>query len=228
MQRSKIAKSKVAVDEELRELREKVYRKREPKRAATDTRKEYRLSAAGKYWSGPVHGWPNEGKPTFNKAGQKWMSLSRTLQLWAEYNLARDVQEADWPDLELETFEVSIKKIASPSAQPKDLSKLAIWHRKFDRYSPLISKADGLMKSGFDFKYLMEYRGYGEELPSHLKTRVSVVRGTPTYGMGTSEGDYITVAFIDDKDMVFARVALGDSVDLIVDDKGEIIYKKSL
>lgn len=204
-------------------------RKRSTKRAALDTRYEHRLSnGEGLYWTGPSHGpareWPRQGAPEFNKAGQKWASLSRTLQLWAEYNIAKAVQKADWPELKLEVFKVTIEPVEAPDAQPKDISKLVHWYAKRERYDSLLSQAERLVKDGYDFKYLLEYRGDGDELPSHLTMRVHIVKNH-SYGSGSQDGDYITVAFLEDKDMVFARVALGDRVKRILNAEADIIYE---
>ena len=201
---------------------------REPKRRPLDSRVEYRLSdGAGNYWSGSQAGagysWPESGEPVFNKVGGKWSSESRALQLWAEYNLARAVQGAAWPDLVLEKFEIVVKKAPAPTSQPMDLSKLVAWYQRFQKYTPLLSEATRLMKSGVDFKYLMEYRGDGSELPSHLKMHLHVVK-TTSYGMGRTDDHYITAAFFDDKDMIFARVALGDRVKHIITDDAVSIY----
>lgn len=198
-------------------------RRSEPKRGPLDGRVEYRLSDGnGRYWTGSHFDWPKKGKPIFNKLGGKWSSESRALQLWAEYNLARAVQGADWPDLVLEKFKIVINKAPNPSTKPIDLSKLVAWHSRFSKHHPLLAEAERLVKRGVNFKYLLEYRGDGMELPSHLKAHIHIVRN-PTFG--SDRDNFITAAFCDDKDMIFARVALGDRVKHIINDEAVTVYE---
>ena len=202
------------------------HRAPEPKRGAMDTRYEYRLSIGkDKYWTGPGGAnWPRKGNPKFNKAGQKWSSLSRTLALWSEYNLSREIQNADWPDLTLEKFEISVKKVEAEKETPADSSRLASWYTKHERYSPLLSHVERLLKTGYDFKYILEYMGEGDELPTHLKANIHISK-RHSYSVST-EGNYITVALPDDASMVFARVTLGDEVETIHDAMGAIVHRK--
>ena len=218
----------VSIDEEAVDLRPRKPRK--TKQTATDIRYEYRLTNdEGLYWTGPKHSpaleWPRQGTPDFDKKGQKWSSLSRTLQLWAEYNIAKAVQKADWPELKLEKFKITSEVVEAPNDQPVDVSKLVNWYAKHQRYDHAMTIAERLIKSGYDFKYLLEYRGTGDELPTHLQMRVTVFKKAPSYSGGSDEGDFITVALLEDKDMVFARVALGERVTRIINEEADIIYQ---
>lgn len=215
----------VAIDED--EIGRKPRKPRGPKRAATDTRTEYRLARPdGQFFTGPRHQWPTEGEPEFNKAGQKWASLNRALQIWADYNIARSVQRAGWPDLHLEAFEITIKTLPPPQDQPVDTTKVALWYGRFPRYDQTLNRALALIKDGYDFKYLMEYRGNGDELPSHLKMRLLVTEHSSYSASGlSSRENYVSVAFQNETDMVFARMALGDQIDLIVTDEAVTIFQ---
>lgn len=215
----------VAIDED--EFERKPRKPRGPKRAAEDKRTEFRLARPdGLFWKGPPHRWPEEGEPVFDKAGQKWSSKSRALQLWAQYNIARSVQKADWPDLHLEAFEITVKRLAAPTDQPVDTSKVALWYARFPKYDGTLNRALSLFKDGYPFAYIMEYDGNGSEV-SGLQCRVEVHTNHSYSASGLStSSESASVAFLNERDMVFARVALGDKVDLIVSDKAEIIYKK--
>lgn len=216
----------IPIDEE-DEFGRKRRKPRGPKRAAEDTRTEFRLARPdGLFWKGPPHRWPHEDVPVFDKAGQKWASKSRALQLWADYNIARTVQNADWPDLHLEAFEVTIKRLTPPTDQPVDTAKVAHWYARFQRYDPTLRRALELIKSGYNFAYLMEYWGDGTELSGvPYQMKVESVHGYSASGMIVTDHS-VSVAFLSEKDMVFARVALGDKVELILNDKAETIYAK--
>lgn len=217
----------VAIDED--EIERKPRKPRGPKRAAEDTRTEYRLARPdGQFWKGPPHRWPHEDEPVFNKAGQKWASKSRALQLWADYNIARSIQKADWPDLHLVAFEVTIKRLPDPTDQPVDTSKVVLWYARFPKYDSTLTRALNLFKSGYDFAYLMEYRGEGDELPSSLQMQmlVNTHHSYSASGLSSSE-TFVSVAFQNERDMVFARVALGDKIDLILNDMAETVFKKA-
>lgn len=200
---------------------------RGPKRAAEDKRTEFRLARPdGLFWKGPPHRWPEEGEPVFDKAGQKWSSKSRALQLWAQYNIARSVQKADWPDLHLEAFEITVKRLAAPTDQPVDTSKVALWYARFPKHDGTLNRAVSLFKDGYPFAYIMEYSGDGSEVKG-LECRVEVHRHHSYSSSGLSSfWENVSVAFLSERDMVFARVAIGDKVEMIVNDLGEIIYKK--
>ena len=215
----------VAIDED--EFEPKPRKPRGPTRAAEDKRTECRLARPdGLFWKGPPHRWPEEGDPIFDKAGQKWSSKSRALQLWAQYNIARSVQKADWPDLHLEAFEITVKRLDAPTDQPVDTTKVALWYERFPKYDGTRNRAVGLFKDGYPFAFIMEYNGDGSEVKG-LECRVEVhtSHSYSTSGLSSSS-ESASVAFLNERDMVFARVAIGDKVDLIVNDLAEIIYKK--
>lgn len=200
-------------------------RKRKPKRMPLDSYFEYGLSdGKGNYWTGNLlsarKSWSKETEPTFNEYGGRWMSEKRVLDLWADYNLHREIYGTDWPDLILEKFEISVNKAPPSDLKPPNWSKLVLWH-EIPRYEVIYEMADALIKNGIEFKYIMKYIGDGTELPSHIVKSLQVHERV-SWG---SQPTRAVVAFDSDKDMVFAIVMLGSLVKEIVTDEAVTVYK---